>query len=173
MQKNNWEVKAVSKNEIEIVHNLAQRVWPLTFKDILSPAQIDYMMELMYSVDSLQRQQREGRLFFVLEKAGNPIGYLSIEHDKEGNGKTKIHKIYVLQAEHGTGAGRFLMDFAFAEAEKAGSMAVYLNVNRYNKAIGFYEYYGFKKMYTEDIDIGQGYLMEDWVMEKPISLSFR
>ncbi len=166
MHKDEFEIRPVRQGEVRVIHNLAHRVWPVTFKDILSPAQIDYMLELMYSVDSLKKQQGDGCHFFVLEKGKNPIGYLSIEHDKGGSGKTKIHKIYVLTEEHGTGAGRYLMDHAFAEAKKAGSTAVFLNVNRFNKAIGFYEYYGFKKMYTEDIDIGEGYLMEDWVMEK-------
>ena len=59
------------------------------------------------------------------------------------------------------------MDFAFAEAKKAGDLGVTLNVNRDNKATSFYEYYGFKNMYSEDFDIGKGYLMEDHIMYYP------
>lgn len=166
MSEHKLEITRAENGEVEVIHQLAHRIWPVTFKDILSPTQIDYMLEMMYSVEALKKQQAEGCDLFILKKEKQSIGYLSVEHNKDGIGKTKVQKIYVLPEVQGTGAGRFLMDHAFAEAKKAGSTAVFLNVNRYNNAIGFYEYYGFQKMYTEDIDIGAGYLMEDWVMEK-------
>jgi ribosomal protein S18 acetylase RimI-like enzyme len=40
-----------------------------------------------------------------------------------------------------------------------------VNVNRHNKALHFYEKYGFKIIREEDIDIGEGYFMNDYVME--------
>lgn len=162
-------VELLPDGEVETLRKVALKVWPITFKEILSPAQIAYMMEMMYSEASLREQQQSGCKLYLLKDDKTPVGFLSIEHDKEHSGKTKVHKIYVLHTYHGTGAGRFLMDFAFAEATKMGDTAVFLNVNKYNTAIGFYEHYGFKKIYTEDIDIGEGYLMEDWVMEFPLT----
>lgn len=169
MQNKTLSIHLLKEGEVDSLQKVAQKVWPATFKEILSPAQIAYMMEMMYSPKSLLEQQKSGCRLFILKKDAEDIGFISLEHNKDDSGKTKVHKIYVLQEIQGTGAGKFLMDHAFAEAEKYGDAAVFLNVNRYNKAIGFYEYYGFKKMYTEDIDIGQGYLMEDWVMERPLN----
>ncbi|HEA29639.1 MAG TPA: GNAT family N-acetyltransferase [Leeuwenhoekiella sp.] len=163
-----FSTKLLKQGEVDDFHRLAHKIWPVTFKNILSEAQIAYMLEMMYSEESLIKQQEDGCKLFLIKADDQNIGYLSIQHNKENSGKTKVHKIYVLPEFHGTGAGRFLMDLALTEAKKEGATAVFLNVNRYNNAIGFYEHYGFKKLYTEDNDIGQGYLMEDWVMEIPM-----
>ena len=79
----------------------------------------------------------------------------------------KVDKLYVMPENQGSGAGRFLMDFAFSEAKKENLMGVMLNVNRDNKAVKFYEYYGFKTAYSGDFDIGEGYLMQDYIMVYP------
>lgn len=162
-------ILSLAKGNVEEFHFLAHKIWPVTFKNILSAAQIEYMLQMMYSEESLVKQQEDGCELYLLQTEGQNIGFLSIQHNKDNTLKTKVQKIYVLPEFHGTGAGRFLMDLALIEAKKEGANAVFLNVNRYNNAVGFYEHYGFKKMYTEDIDIGNGYLMEDWVMEFPLT----
>ncbi|MAZ27952.1 MAG: GNAT family N-acetyltransferase [Cytophagaceae bacterium] len=159
----------VSTAEIKRVSALAQVIWPASFKDILSPGQIEYMMEMMYSEKSLKQQAgKKGHEFWILEINGSPSGYLALEHHRDASARSKVHKIYLTHDSQGTGAGRFMMDFASAEAKKNGSQTLYLNVNRYNKAVKFYEHYGFKILKVEDIDIGNGYLMEDYVMEKQL-----
>ncbi len=171
MSPETLSITSLEKGDVEEFHFLAHKIWPVTFKNILSPAQIEYMLQMMYSKESLVKQQEDGCKLYLLQADQQNIGFLSIQHDKDNTSKTKVQKIYVLPEFHGTGAGRFLMDFALAEAKKEGAKAVFLNVNRYNNAVGFYEHYGFKKMYSEDIDIGNGYLMEDWVMEFPLTPS--
>ena len=46
--------------------------------------------------------------------------------------------------------------------------AIFLNVNKYNNAIHFYMKQGFTKVKDEVIDIGNGYVMDDYVMEVAI-----
>lgn len=205
MSPKQFSVKEVQEKDWPLLKQLVDEVWPATFKDILSEAQITYMMEMMYSEASLKKQTETGSIFYILYSklpqgktnrrcletdfqfggkprsikpfggANNdvPCGYLAIipqytnEKLTTKGTVTKVDKIYVLPKTQGTGAGRFLMDFAFAEAKKAGDLGVTLNVNRDNKATAFYEYYGFKNMYSEDFDIGNGYLMEDHIMYYP------
>lgn len=173
MSPKQFSVKEVREKDWPVLKQLVDEVWPATFKDILSEAQISYMMEMMYSVASLKKQTETGSLFYILYSNDAPCGYLAIipqytnEKLTTRGTITKVDKIYVLPNTQGTGAGRFLMDFAFAEAKKAGDLGVTLNVNRDNKATSFYEYYGFKNMYSEDFDIGKGYLMEDHIMYYP------
>ncbi len=164
-----FEIRVLKYGEVEEFYHLAHKIWPITYKNVLSEQQISYMLELMYSTESLEKQQKDGCNFYLLQAEEQAIGFLSIQHNKDNSGKTKVQKIYVLTEFQGTGAGGFLMDFAISEAKKKDSTAVFLNVNRHNKAIGFYEHFGFKKMYSEDNDIGHGYLMEDWVMEIPLT----
>lgn len=168
MLKANRQIRRLGFEELETVHKLAHAIWPSAFKGILSPQQIEYMLEMMYSETALKKQLASGHLFYILTQEEAPVGYLSLEHTTETK-RTKIHKIYLLPEQQGTGAGKQLIMFAESEAKKMQSKILYLNVNRYNQAIGFYEHFGLEKTSQENIDIGNGYLMEDWVMEKQIS----
>ncbi|PHQ30013.1 GNAT family N-acetyltransferase [Leeuwenhoekiella nanhaiensis] len=171
--QSSFEVKPLGERDWPVLKSLVDRVWPVTFKDILSEEQIAYMMEFMYSTASLKKQVETGSRFYILYEAAEPIGYLALipnyrneKLTKEGSWM-KVDKLYVMPENHGTGAGRFLMDFAFAEANKENVQGVMLNVNRDNKAVKFYEYYGFKTAYSGDFDIGKGYLMQDYIMVYP------
>src|SRR5207244_1185497 len=99
------------------------------------------------------------------------LGYVSYELDYKSQSKTKIHKIYLLPASQGNGVGRLLIDKVAELATEHKNSTVSLNVNRYNKAIQFYERMGFKVIDNEAIDIGDGFLMEDFVMEKPLNVT--
>lgn len=151
------------------IQRIAQATWPVTFADILSPRQIDYMLEWMYSLPSLREQVSvRGHVFLLADLAGEPVGYLSYETDYQGTAATKIHKIYILPTAQGHGIGRQLIEACAERARSAGNKALLLNVNRNNRAVQFYEYLGFAVIGREDIDIGEGFLMEDFVMEKQV-----
>lgn len=155
-------VKATVK-DIPIIQQLSSIVWPVTFADILSVDQIKYMMEMMYSTESL-KQQIESEHRYVLAKENDEyLGYLSTQYFKEKN-YTKIHKIYVLPNMQGKGVGKTLISYAKKQAQEDKSSSLRLNVNRYNMALQFYQHLGFSILYTEDIDIGNGFLMEDYVL---------
>nr|AOE13916.1 GCN5-related N-acetyltransferase [uncultured bacterium] len=164
-----FSVHLLAQGDVKVFQELAHEVWPITYKDVLSKDQISYMLEMMYSKEALRQQQQDGCDLYLLQADKHSIGFLSLQHNKDNSGKTKVQKIYVLTEYQGTGAGRFLMNFAIEEAKKQGAAAVFLNVNRYNKALYFYEHFGFKNMFSEDNDIGKGYFMEDYVMEMPIT----
>nr|WP_294777817.1 GNAT family N-acetyltransferase [uncultured Flavobacterium sp.] len=163
----------VIENNSEInftdVRAIAQEVWPKTYGAILSQAQLDYMMDMMYSVDSLQLQANEKKHHFILAKENNvTVGFASYELNCNQTSKTKIHKIYILSTQQGKGIGKILLDFIAKEAQKHHNTALFLNVNKYNPAQYFYKKLGFEITEEEVIDIGQGYVMDDYVMEKSI-----
>lgn len=162
-------VKA-SEVDILVISQIAYQTWPSAFKDILSPKQIEYMLNMMYSANSLTRQMREKKNVFYLAKDESKfVGYISYELNYLALPKTKIHKIYILPSVQGKGIGKLLMGKVAEIAMKNNNTILSLNVNRDNKAISFYEKYGFIKVGKEDIDIGNGYLMEDFIMEKSIA----
>ncbi|MGB5942195.1 MAG: GNAT family N-acetyltransferase [Leeuwenhoekiella sp.] len=171
MANTEYLIRPARTENLQTIRELALKIWPPTFGGILSAEQIDYMLEMMYSLDSLREQQTNGHKMFLMFLGEKAVGYLSLEHHLSGKWEhsfTKVHKIYLLPQEQGKGAGKTLMDHAFAEAKQKGDHAVMLNVNRFNKSVGFYERYGFETVATEDIDIGNGFLMEDFVMQCPI-----
>ena len=151
------------------VRAIANEVWPKTYGSILSQAQLDYMMDMMYSVEALQMQANEKNHHFILAKENNvSVGFASYEFEANATDKTKIHKIYVLSSQQGKGTGKILLDFIANEAKSQNNSAVFLNVNKYNSAQFFYKKLGFELTEEVVIDIGQGYVMDDYVMEKKI-----
>lgn len=166
-----------------IIQSIAQRTWPDTFGEILSPTQITYMLDMMYSEAAIGGQVEKGHVFHILlVKSGEneseytggasqkyiPVGYVSHQQDYLP-GTTKIHKIYLLPTRQGKGYGRVMIDHVEHCARRAGQSVLRLDVNYQNAAVGFYEYLGFRKIERCTTDIGNGYLMEDWIMEKPLN----
>ena len=107
-------------------------------------------------------------LFYLAQDDNdNYVGFVSYEINSEPN-KTKIHKIYVLPETQGTGLGRQFFELVKDKAIEKNQKAIFLNVNKYNNAIHFYNKLGFIKVKDEVIDIGNGYVMDDYVMEVAI-----
>src|SRR5690606_1794208 len=100
------------KNEIRIVQDLAHKIWPITFKEILTTEQIDYMLNWMYSIEKLESQIENGHQFFIYELNNEPIGFLGIEQHYLGTKVLRIHKVYVQPEIHGKGIGKEFMLFA-------------------------------------------------------------
>lgn len=174
-----FRILPVTPAEYEIVQKIAHNTWPDTFGNILSEAQIDYMLAMMYSLEAIQEQVSKGHVFHLLAEAQTddlnegtatrftPVGYVSHQLDYLP-GTTKIHKLYALPAVQGKGYGKAMIGKVEAIARAEEQHTLRLDVNYENQAVGFYEYLGFKKIGRYDTDIGQGYLMEDWIMEKTL-----
>jgi ribosomal protein S18 acetylase RimI-like enzyme len=159
-------VAKADAGEIELIRELSAEVWPATYAPILSGAQIDYMLDRMYSVEALEKQMQEGHEFLIVYNAGIPIGFASYSETEPGI--FKLHKIYILTLHQGRGMGRFVIEQIIEMVKEKGCTALQLNVNRNNPAKSFYEKLGFVVIREEDIDIGGGYFMNDYVMEKRI-----
>jgi ribosomal protein S18 acetylase RimI-like enzyme len=161
------KIRHATKADYPLIHQLAHQIWPHTFREILSEAQIAYMLEMMYSISSLTEQvEKKSHRFLLSANSSVYTGYASCEHNYQGTVKTKIHKIYILPEVQKNGTGKQLMLEIEKMASDAGNTVLTLNVNKYNSAIQFYEHIGFRKVSEENIDIGNGFLMEDFVMEK-------
>jgi ribosomal protein S18 acetylase RimI-like enzyme len=162
------EISVATKNQLPLVQELAQKIWPNTYREILSVEQLRYMLDKFYSLESLKLQLHSNHVFLLIQEKNTFLGFLDYELDYEKSGKTKIHKIYVLPETQGQGIGKLFFIYVEEIAKKANQKGILLNVNRFNKAVGFYENLGFNKTQTLDIQIGNGYLMEDYVMEKEL-----
>ena len=148
---------------------IAAAVWPIAYSPIMSQEQLDYMMEMMYSISSLQIQANEKKHRFILAiEEETVLGFASYELNHGKKPKTKIHKIYILSNHQGKGIGKALINFIASEANERHQKGMILNVNKKNIAIRFYESIGFTISNEEVIDIGNGYVMDDFVMEKTI-----
>lgn len=155
--------------DIPLIRELSQKIWPATYGAIISSEQLEYMLELMYSEEALKKQMDEQHEFIIVSDGAEPIGFASFSLVEPA--KYKLHKIYILPGSQGKGAGRFVIEQVIKAIIRKGGTALKLNVNRNNKARGFYERLGFIMIGEEDIDIGNGYFMNDYIMEWTVNRS--
>ena len=169
MDKTTLMIRQATTDDIALIRRLAGEAFPATYRDILSAEQLDYMMEWMYSPESLLRQMTgEGHTYFLAYEGEIPAGYVSIR--PEGADVYHLEKIYVLPACQGRGWGRRLFRHAVAAVKERhpAPCTLRLNVNRHNKALQFYRHLGMHVAEEGDFPIGGGYFMNDYIMELSI-----
>ncbi len=162
-----FRLRKADLEDAPLINKLAREVFPLTYRDILTPEQNEFMFEWMYAVDNIRRQMQEGHCYFILEDKYQACGYMSIQQEEQ---LFHLHKIYVLPVCQKAGAGRFLFEQALAYVKSIHSSPcrLELRVNRHNPAVGFYKKMGMKILRSDDFDIGQGYFMNDYIMSLDI-----
>ncbi len=159
-----FKIRKATTEDVPLIRELTFKVWPQTYAPILSKTQIDYMLEMMYSKSSLQQQMNKGSQFIIVYENNEPVGFAA--YFEKSPSVFKLDKIYVLPSQQGKGTGRFVIDYIIDKIKKKGATALQLQVNRNNKARNFYEKLGFVVIEEKDFDIGNGYFMNDYVMEK-------
>ena len=159
------EIVQIYKDDVLIVNQLAHDIWPHTFKDILEKDQIDYMLDWMYNVKTLEEQVQIGHLYYLIKEDGVAKGFVGLEPNYPDINMLRIHKLYVLPESQGRGLGRELLTKTLDVAFDLDMHSLHLNVNRFNKSVDFYKYTGFQIIGEVNNDIGKDYLMEDFIME--------
>ena len=154
--------------DYDTIRKLAYEIWPDAYGHILSKNQLDFMLDNFYSIESIAKSIQNNQPFLLAVDDDSCLGFISYEHLYKGKAVTRIHKIYILTETQGKGIGKLLISEVESLAKISGSKALSLNVNRFNNAQFFYKKIGFKITGEEDIDIGRGYLMEDFMMEKSL-----
>lgn len=158
-----------STHDISVIRDLAFQTWPIAYGDILSPTQMDYMLQLFYSEEALTTQMQQGHQFLLAYQDDVPAGFASYSIDSIRH-ISRLHKLYVHPQYQGLGVGQTLLHAVIQQVSTATD-TLELNVNRHNRALHFYERNHFKIIRTEDIDIGAGYYMNDYVMALSLQVS--
>ncbi len=161
--------KAEIKN-IPIIRMIAYETWPIAFGGVIPKKQIDYMLQFIYSEESLKKQILEkGHNFLLGETDNQSIGFTSYEIFYNSKPQLMIHKLYILPIKQGLGIGTEFLNLLSDIAMENGNKRLLLKVYFKNiKAIGFYEKYGFKNIGTVQKDIGNGYSILDNIMVKEL-----
>lgn len=159
-------IKKATISDIPIIQHIVEETWPQTYTTILGKDQVDYMLQMMYNTNSLTEQIQNHHHFFIAFKDALPIGFAAFSNVR--NDIYKLQKLYVLPITQKTGAGKALLQKVETEAKKMSAKKLQLNVNRHNAAKFFYEKNGFTVVEEADIDIGNGYFMNDYIMQKDL-----
>ena len=161
-------IRQADIEDINEIGFLANEIWPKVYDYMISPDQIRYMLNLFYTPESLYRQMLEQHhVFFLAELDDVPVGFASV--GKIDEGVFRLHKLYVQPELHGKGVGKALVEAVLDEAFEGGGRKLQLTVNKNNKSVTFYQRLGFNITGEQKLDIGSGYFMDDYIMEREIS----
>ena len=169
---NEIQIRTAGLEDRAFIRSVAECTWPSTYGAIISQAQIDFMLDWMYSNDALAQQMNTGAEFYIasikkINDQWEEVGFCSVSPEKEEGAITttyKLNKLYVLPTAQGSGAGKALLDKAIEVAKLAGAPSMFLQVNKLNSAYTFYLKKGFIKEADFKFDIGNGFFMDDYVM---------
>ena len=159
------EIRPITPSDVPAIAALAREIWQASYPGIITQAQIDFMLEQRYGHERLYDDLKEAHKW--LDQAfhqGRRIGFAFSEIYK---GEFKLDKLYIHPEVQRRGVGGQLIEHVAARARQAGYPCVILAVNKRNeKAINSYKKYGFAVRGSVVDDIGRGYVMDDFVMEK-------
>lgn len=164
------DIIPVTLAEIDIIPPLADRIWRAHYPGIITHDQIDYMLRNGYSPDVIRHELLHEHISWMLiKKDEKSIGFISF--GPYGELTTKLHKLYLLPELHGQGIGALALAEVERLATAQGATTLVLNVNKHNvKAIRAYERAGWTVAEAVVNDIGNGFVMDDYVMTKSLHI---
>lgn len=153
------------KKDIPTIQNLARKSWESAYADILSKEQIEYMLGTMYAESEIfSHLENPNYHYYLIENNGEVAGFIGYEHHYEPK-TTKLHRIYLLPESKGKGLGKAGISFLKDKVAEVDDNRIILNVNKSNKAKIVYEKQGFTVYDNIVLDIGNDYVMDDYLME--------
>ena len=159
-------VKVTTEEQIEIVESLAKEIWSEHYTSIIGVQQVKYMLEKFQSKKAITEQIFNGYIYFLIEDNESYVGYIAI---LPKNSELFLSKFYLKASNRGKGLGKKSIQFLeeFAVREKLQKITLTVNKNNIN-SIKAYEKFGFKNSGAIVQDIGSGYVMDDFRMEKDV-----
>lgn len=161
-------IRIATLDDIPVIQQIAYKTWPSTYGAIISEDQIKYMLDLMYSTESLVQQMSKGHQFYLFESDiarrdnNEVLGFASVSNELEG--VFKLNKLYIIPLAHKTGAGKALLTAVKAYAKENGGKQLILQVNKQNPAIEFYKKQGLSILAENVFELEKGFVMDDYIM---------
>jgi GNAT superfamily N-acetyltransferase len=159
--------RPATENDISLLRGLAERIWRSSYAAMIPPEQIDFMLGWMYGAEQIARELREGVVWELAFVGDQPAGFFSISI--EDSTRAKLHKLYLVTEWQGAGLGQALLERAHELAAGRGASEIWLQVNKQNApAIRAYERAGYSVERSAVFDIGQGFVMDDFIMQRAL-----
>lgn len=154
------EVRCGEEKELAL---LAERLWHSAYDGLLGKTQVDYMVDLLQSAPALCEQIAHGYTYYFIRSGGQTIGFCGVQRQ---GAKLFLSKLYLSDEFRGRGVGQLALGKVAALARDRGAKSVYLTVNKGNlRAVRAYEKFGFVRTEEQVTDIGNGFVMDDFVYE--------
>ncbi len=155
-------------DDVETIRGLAGTIWRTCYPEVIPVEQIEYMLAWMYAPHRIAGEMARGVTYELAVDDGEPVGYLAHEPMADGTAR-HLNKLYLLPRLHGQGHGQAMLRHVMDSAEAAGAQALELRVNRANhRAVRAYLRAGFTVTDERCVDIGSGFVMDDFIMRCPL-----
>ena len=161
-------IRAATRSDLGTIRDLAYRIWHQHYPGIITVEQIDYMLDRDYAISTLESDLARGVWMDLIAVDGSAMGFAAYEPTGQP-GEVKLHKIYLATELHGQGLGSQLLAHVEATAAARGYARIILQVNKQNrKAIAAYSRNGYDRERELVVDIGGGFVMDDYLMTKEL-----
>ncbi len=169
MSNMSTKITLVQKDsDIKTVSMLAKEIWMEHYTPIIGAAQVEYMLGKFQSCEAVKSQISEGVEYYLAEYENTYSGYTALIFNSEEY-SMKISKLYILNSLRGKGLGTAILNYIEQRCHFKDITTIWLTVNKYNHdSISWYKNRGFKVIREEKADIGNGYYMDDYIMQKHI-----
>ncbi len=145
--------------EIKNIEMMASIIWPITYKGILSLEQIRYMLNKYLSKEAIENNIKDGYTYVIFKENEVRMGFLAYKFEQD---HLFLSKLYVLPAFQNKGIASNAILYLSQYHQP-----IVLTVNKNNKnAIDKYLHLGFKQIDSVVTDIGNGYVMDDYIMKR-------
>mgnify|MGYP003422071028 FL=1 len=150
-------VECKNEDDLKEVSILAEKIWHEFFPGIISEAQIDYMVVKFQSFDAMQDQVKHQQYHYKL------VGYIGLQNQPD---RLFLSKLYLKDSARGKHYATEMFEYVKKQAEKYCYPSIYLTCNKYNKhSLAVYEKFGFQWIDSVQTDIGNGFIMDDYILE--------
>ena len=163
----NIQILPIKQEDINLIVDIAKPIWVEHYSPIIGRDQVDYMLDKFQSVKAIKEQLLQGYRYFKVLNEKQIIGYFSTQF--RDNSSLFISKFYLAKSARGLGVGKIMLQFIESLALECTCNSLDLTVNKYNPAYQVYLKLGFTNQGSVEIDIGNGYIMDDYLMSKNIS----
>ncbi len=158
------EFKRASISDVQTLAELASEIWHEYWVEILTLKQIDYMVDNFQSPKAIKEQcENEGYTYYFIKSENKNIGYFGISTKAD---YLFLSKLYILKEYRHLGIGTLTFEKIKQIASELGFKSIQLTVNKHNKnTISAYKKWGFATINSAVTDIGEGFVMDDYIME--------
>jgi GNAT superfamily N-acetyltransferase len=158
-------IKTITTEGAKLLESIARPIWEQHYTPIIGAEQVEYMLNKFQSEAAIKTQFEQGFDYFIVYCKDVPAGYMGIQIKEDS---LFISKFYLNIAFRGQGIAHHMLARLHQLAHTKGLKQLELTVNKYNPAYEVYLKMGFKNIDSVVIDIGNGYIMDDYRLVKSL-----
>lgn len=168
-QQDAARIEPVTEADVERLVALAREIWYAHYPAIIGTPQIEYMLGQRYNLETVRAELRQDGIWWDKLMAGAEMAGFASYFLSPAAGEMKLDKLYVHPRRQRSGYGGMMIARACDVARARGCNRLALAVNKNNRsAIGAYLKHGFHVADAVVKDIGGGFVMDDFLMVKPV-----